>query len=117
MRGLQFKNYVPTTELSSIDVIFGAYGDMGCGIRIVGVDPDGDNVYIQSVYSSCLDFPEAPYNHAVSIGGRNNGRSLGDWWGLIGLGARLGGQIIRRTIGVISRGRCGTPKSGVQCRG
>jgi hypothetical protein len=33
-----------TTELSSMDVILGAYGDVGRGIRIVGVEPEGDSV-------------------------------------------------------------------------
>lgn len=33
-----------TTELSNIEVIFGAKADVGIGTRIVPLEPDGDNV-------------------------------------------------------------------------
>ena len=44
-RGFMDMPVLPTTELSSMDVILGANGEVGRGMRVVvGVDPEGDNV-------------------------------------------------------------------------
>jgi hypothetical protein len=103
-----------------MDVSLGAYGEVGRGMRAVGVEPEGDKVYKMSVVElrTGSTWCAIAHNHAVSVGVGDYGGSLRYRRRRVGILRRFDiSYIVRGAIGMICRRRSRASQRRVEGRG